>query len=160
MGAGKSLASKELAKRLKRMVVSTDALIFKKEGRSIAEIFKKSGESYFRQLEDEAVEEIAPQENLIIDCGGGVFLREKNIERLKKNGIVFYLAASPELLYKRTQNQKHRPLLNNAKNLKERINKLLEQRKPLYEKADYIVDTNNKTIEKVCDDIVKVLQND
>ncbi|MFA5087982.1 MAG: shikimate kinase [Candidatus Omnitrophota bacterium] len=159
MGAGKSLASKELARRLKREAVATDALIERKEGRSITDIFKNSGEEYFRKVECEVVEKIAKREGLIIDCGGGAFLKEENILALKETGIVFYLQASPDEIYERIKGQRHRPLLE-IEDPKGKIIELLEKRKPFYLQADYIVDTNGKTNQAVCDRIVELLSNE
>ena len=83
MGAGKSLISRHLADMLGREVVSTDDLIEEREERTINDIFERSGEAYFRELEAAVVRDIAQKENLIIDCGGGIVLNPENIERFK-----------------------------------------------------------------------------
>jgi len=101
MGAGKSLISKLLAKILNKKRVSLDDLIEEKEGRKITEIFKNSGEAYFRKIESQIIDEVIKEDNLVIDCGGGAVINPKNIEALKKDGVLIYLSASPEVIYDR-----------------------------------------------------------
>jgi shikimate kinase len=156
MASGKTLSSKELAERLGRERVSTDELIEQKEARSVREIFSKSGEPYFRQLEKDAVRELSARRNLVIDCGGGVFANADNINALKASGICFYLYASPESVYRRTKGKTDRPLLNVEDPL-EKIRKLLAERDPHYRMAHHVVDSNDDNIGKVVDDILKIL---
>ena len=156
MGAGKSVAAKELARRLKREAVSTDSVVEKKEKQPITDIFEKFGEAHFRQLEKDAVVELSAKENLIIDCGGGVFINEENIRQLKKNGVVICLSATPECLLERTQRTKIRPLLNVPDPLK-KIKELLVVREPFYRQAHHWIDTTGKTNQEVCDEIERVL---
>ena len=156
MGAGKTVAANELAKRLKRMVFSTDLLIEQKEGKSIAEIFKVNGEDYFRRQEEAVVADLSKKDNLIIDCGGGVFLNPKNRKSLKKNGLTFYLAASPEVVHQRTRNSRQRPLLNTS-DPKKVIKDLLAKREQFYKQADHTIDTDGKTNEQVCNEIEEIL---
>ena len=156
MGSGKSFSSKRLGELLKMPFVSTDALIEEKEGQPIAEIFAKKGEAYFRNLEKEIVKDVSQKENIIIDCGGGVVLDPENITNLKKNGTMIYLAAPAEFLYEKIKNATHRPLLKGPDPLG-KIKELLITRDPLYRKADVTLDTNNLTIEEICQQIRKVL---
>lgn len=159
MGCGKSLTSKRLSKFLNRKMVSTDDLVEKRERRSIQKIFKESGEDYFRKVEKEIVREISDLSGAIFDCGGGVFLDPDNVAHLKKNGIIFYLSASPKSLYDNIKNRKHRPLLDVADPLS-KIAELLEARKPYYEKADVIIDADYKTINQIAKKILEILENE
>ncbi len=156
MASGKTLSSMELAERLNRKRVSTDDLIVKREGRSIPDIFRDSGEPYFRKVEREVVNEAASLRDLVIDCGGGVAANEENLKALKKNGIIFYLYASPESVLRRTKGKTDRPLLN-VENPLDKIKQLLAQRDPHYRQADFIVDSNEDNIGKVVDDILNIL---
>src|SRR5437868_4240316 len=112
MGSGKSKVARRLAEQLKVELISTDALIEAKAGKSINEIFRLHGEAYFRNLESEIIKEVSLRQGVIIDCGGGVVLHDENLKNLKTNGNVFFLEATPEIIYKRIKNEKHRPLLN------------------------------------------------
>jgi shikimate kinase len=157
MASGKTLSSQELAKRLGRERVSTDELIESREGRPIPEIFSRSGEPYFRQVERQVVREVSERSNLVIDCGGGVAENEENFRALKSNGISFYLFATPDSIYRRIKGKTDRPLLNVADPLV-KIKELLAQRDPHYRKADFLVDSNEDNIGKVVDDILGILQ--
>ena len=156
MGAGKTGVSLYLAEVLKRRRVSTDELIETKEKRSIVQIFQDSGEEYFRRMEKEIVEELALAENLIIDCGGGIILQQENLDRLKKNGMLVYLSASPQMVYERVKNNSQRPLLNVA-DPQAKIRELLQARKFYYEQADHTIDTNHKTVEQTAKEVLLIV---
>jgi len=156
MAAGKSTVAQKLAELCKRPVISTDKLIEQREKSTIAHIFATKGEMYFRAAEARAVEVVSKKKNAIIDCGGGVVLNSKNIAALKKNGRLFYLAASVDVISKRAKNNKERPLLNVA-DQKETITSLLAKRQPLYNQANHMIDTDTKTIEQICKEIVRVM---
>ncbi len=154
MGSGKSMIARELGKRLKRDVVATDDLAEAKEGKTIHEIFKSKGEAYFRNLESEIIKEVSLRQGIIIDCGGGAVLDLKNLQNLKVNGIVFYLEATPEVIYERIKNEKHRPLLKASDPLG-CIKELYQQRLPLYNQADYTIDANDASVEGPVVEILK-----
>jgi len=148
------MIASELGKRLKVEVVATDALIEAREGQLIHEIFQSKGESYFRDLEAEIVKELSLRQGIVIDCGGGVVLRKENLQHLKSNGIVFYLQATPEVIYQRVKHESHRPLLK-APDPLGRIKELYQQRLPLYNQADHIIDANDASIEGPVVEIIK-----
>jgi len=157
MASGKTLSSRELARRMNRQRVSTDELIEEREGMAIKKIFAEKGEAYFRKLEADVVREIASQKNLVIDCGGGIAANEDNLKALQASGISFYLYATPEAVLRRTKGKTDRPLLNVEDPLGT-IKKLLAQRDPHYRQADFVVDSNDDNIGKVVDDILSILK--
>jgi len=148
------MVARELGKRLKVKVFATDDLAQAKEGQTIHEIFKSKGEAYFRDLEQSIVKELSAQKGIVIDCGGGVILRKENLPVLKANGIVFYLEATPEVIYERIKHEKHRPLLNVPDPLG-CIKEMYQQRLPLYNQADHIIDANDASIEGPVAEILK-----
>ncbi len=154
MGSGKSMVARSLAQRLKAELVAVDDLIEARAGKSVDAIFKNHGEAYFRNLESEVIQEASLRRGIIIDCGGGVILRKENLQHLKINGIVFYLQATPEVIYQRIKNEKHRPLLKVPDPLGF-IRKLYQQRLPLYNQADYTIDANDASIEGPVAEILK-----
>lgn len=156
MGSGKSTVAKCLAEFFHKELISTDALIEDKEGQSIAEIFRHYGEQYFRDREREIIKRAAIKKDVVLDCGGGVVLNPQNMDNLRRNGILIYLAASPETIYKRIKRQKNRPLLNISQP-KTRIAELINQRKSLYEQADYIIQTDAKTATEISEEIIRLL---
>ena len=156
MGTGKTTIATALAHRLKMRYVSTDEMIERKEKRTINEIFTKSGEEYFRDVEADVVREASSMENVVIDAGGGAVLREKNMENLKSHGIVICLTAGEETIMRRTAKYKHRPLLN-VDDPKRKIRDLLAERAPFYAKADHTIDTGKFTINQVVERVVEIV---
>jgi len=157
MGTGKTVVAKRLAERLKREFLELDAVIEKKEGMSIKDIFEKKGEPYFRKLEKAVVKEAAQKQGLVISAGGGAIIDEENFKTLKPNSIIICLQALPDTIIQRTKGNVCRPLLN-VPDPKKRIEELLAQRAPYYKKADHTVSTDNLTIDQVVaqiSDIVK-----
>jgi len=159
MGTGKTTIATQLAHRLKMKYVSTDNLIEKKEKRTINEIFTKSGEEYFRDVEATVIREVSGMENVVIDAGGGAVIREENIANFKSSGIVICLTADEETLMERTKKYKHRPLLN-VEDPKRKIRELLARRAPFYAKADHTIDTGKLTIRQVMERIVEIAEGD
>ena len=138
--------------------VDTDEIIVKQENRSINDIFAKDGEQKFREIEKSVVEKVSDENNLIISTGGGVVLNKENVLNLKKNGVVFYLKTSPEVIAERLKNDDTRPLLK-VDDVKEKLYKMLEIRGKLYEEADITINTNENYPEKVAELIVKEYRN-
>lgn len=155
MGSGKTTIAQMLAVKLGKTVFSTDGMIVAQEARPITDIFRDSGEPYFRRVEKEVVASVAQKTDAIVDCGGGVVLDPENISHLKKNGSVFYLAATPEVIYSRIKDQTHRPLLHTPDPLN-RIRELMDKRRAFYEQADYTIDTNDDNWPRICDEIVGI----
>lgn len=156
MGAGKSTVGRMLAGILGRKLVDTDDLIEAEAGMRISEIFEKHGEDYFRELEEKIVAKASLLEDHIIVTGGGVVLREKNIQNLRKKGVIIYLHATPEVIYNRVKNQSHRPLLQVKDPLK-KIRELLEFRAPFYANHDFKIDTSSLSVEEVVDEVLNYI---
>lgn len=158
MGAGKSTISERLSALYQMEVVEMDQLIAQREGMSIPEIFEKNGEEYFRNLETNLLIEMQDKKNVIISCGGGVAMRECNVIEMKKNGKVVLLTATPETILERVKENDDRPLLRGNKNV-EYISQLMEVRRPKYEAAaDLMVWTDHKSVDAICEEIVKKLR--
>lgn len=154
MGTGKSTVASWLSREYDMDVIEMDERIAEKEGISIPEIFKKYGETYFRDAETGVLQEIAGEKNKVISCGGGVVLRESNVALMKQNGRIIFLTATPETILERVKDSDNRPLLQNHKNLVS-IREMMEQRREKYEKAaDLIIDTDKKAIQEICLEIL------
>jgi len=157
MGAGKSSVARYLSAKLDREVVSTDAFIEEQQKKSIAQIFRDEGEPFFRKREKEAVKEIVKREGIIIDCGGGVVIDPVNIQNLKKNGVIFYISASPGFLYQKIKEKTQRPLME-TNDPEARLRQLLAEREVNYRKADHILETTGMTIEQIGGAVIKKLK--
>ena len=158
MGTGKSEVSKELSKVLGWKVIDVDTEIEKSQRIKITGIFKQFGEQGFRDLETEMIKKLSKNKNVIISTGGGAVLRQENMDALRENGVIICLTAAPETILKRTSNNNDRPLLQVEEPLK-KIRELLEFRMPYYEKADIMIDTENKTPLEIAEEIIKLVKN-
>ena len=157
MGAGKSTVAEYLSTMFAMEVVEMDQLIAEREGMSISDIFETYGEEYFRNMETNLLIEMQEKKNVIISCGGGVAMRERNVAEMKKNGRVVLLTAHPQTILDRVKDSDDRPLLNGHKNV-EYIEQLMEARREKYEAAaDIVVDTDNKTVLQICEDLIQKL---
>jgi len=154
MGTGKTSVGKVIAKKLGFEFVDVDEVIEKTTGMEISEIFSKFGESRFRDIEEEMIKLITQKRRQVIATGGGVVLRDENMNRLKKDGLIFCLRASENVIFERLKQTTNRPLLQ-VENPEERIRELLQKRMPLYEKADFCIDTEGLTLEEVAEKIIK-----
>jgi shikimate kinase len=154
MGSGKTVISEALAKKSKRKLLDTDALIEATAGMRIKRVFAMYGEAYFRKLEAAAASAAAVETDAIIATGGGIVMRPANIKALKKNGAVIYLKNSFEVSAKRLKGREDRPLFD-YKNL-EKTKELFKKRLPLYRAAaDMTIETDKKSAGKVVDEIIK-----
>ena len=126
-GSGKTTVGKVLAKRLGRKLIDTDKVIVQEQGCPISEIFEKTGESGFRDLETEVIRRISKETGCIIATGGGAVLREENVDALKSNGTVVFLDRNIHAIVPTAT----RPLSDSTDKLK----KLYHVRYPIYRKA-------------------------
>ncbi|HIX63750.1 MAG TPA: chorismate mutase [Candidatus Mediterraneibacter colneyensis] len=157
MGAGKSTISDYLSMMFDMKLVEMDQEISERQEMSIPDIFATYGEEYFRNLETELLKELQTGRNCIISCGGGVAMREQNVTEMKKNGRVVLLTASPETIYERVKDSNDRPLLKDNNNV-EYIAELMEKRREKYEAAaDIVIQTDNKTILQICEELITKL---
>ena len=152
MGTGKTVVARRLAKRLKVKYISVDEMIVEREGKPIKDIFAQRGEGRFRKVESQVVREVAGMKGVVVDAGGGVVLNEENVKRLKSTGTLVCLLARPEVILDRTKKHAHRPLLN-VPDPMAKIKELLEIRAPHYAKADYHIDTSDKSIDEVVEEV-------
>lgn len=155
MGSGKTTVGLKIAEISGRKCYDTDGVIVERYG-SIAEIFARYGEARFRALEKEIVRELTEQDQLVLSTGGGLVLKQENVELLKNNGKIVYLRARAETLCARLQGDRARPLLQSSgETLQEKVERLLAERAHVYERvADCVVDVDEKTPEKIATEIV------
>ncbi len=139
MGCGKSTVGRELQQRLGYPLVDMDSLIEQRVGKTIATLFAELGESGFRDLETQLLEELyAPEApRRIISTGGGVIVRPQNRALLRQLGYVVWLQAPVGTILDRTSRNRDRPLLH-TDDPRARIEALLTERTPWYREAAHL----------------------
>ncbi len=146
MGCGKSRIGRTLSDILQSPYVDSDEMIVEKAGMPITDIFNTHGEQHFRQLEKDVIRWIADHPGQIVSLGGGAIVDPDNWKTISDSGVTVNLSYPPEILYKRLANKTDRPLLDGTEGESrlERIRELLEERKPLYKRADFILHFNKE----------------
>lgn len=158
-GTGKSSVGKLLAERSGRTLVSTDAEVVRRAGQSIPEIVAQHGWDRFRDLESEVCRDLAGRDGLIIDTGGGVILRQENVDRLKANGILIWLTAEVPTISRRISGDTQRPSLTGTKSFIEEIEEVLRERTPKYRAAaDHTIATDDKSPVEVVEAIQAIIR--
>ena len=157
MGAGKSLISERLSRRLDDYVaVDTDVVLEYHHNQFIPDMFKEKGEEYFRDAESKILEMVYTKDKMVVALGGGAFERPENRELVKKNSYVIYLKASPETLYERVKDSTDRPLLKKGFS-KDDVADILAKREANYMQADSVVVTDGKTADEVVTEILGII---
>ena len=153
-GSGKSTVGAELAGRLGVPFIDLDVEIADADGRGVTEIFEAEGEPGFRAREAKALLAASVQDPAVIACGGGVVLEPANRITLRNTGTCVYLDVPLAVLEARVEPNAERPLIRESGDLQ----RLLEQREPLYrEFAGHVVDGSGDPGE-VADAIVEELR--
>jgi len=161
-GAGKSTVGRRLATLTEKEFVDTDDLLEERQGAGISEIVESLGWEHFRAMEKKIIEEIGSRDNLVIAAGGGVVLDPANVISLKKNGLVIWLKADRQILYKRMnldpRTKASRPTLT-GKGALEELAEIMAHREPFYEKtADIQFDTADLGVEEVVERLLPIIE--
>ena len=153
MGSGKSSVGRLFAQRCQKQFLDTDHEIENDSKLDIATIFEKYGEEEFRKKETKLLEELSGVENHIVATGGGIILKQENVDIMKKIGMIVFLDIDLKTQIKRVKYRKHRPLLKNT-DLEKRLKILKSERDPIYNTiADYIIDVSRKDKKTVVEEI-------
>ena len=148
MGSGKSSVGKILASHLKYSFIDTDYEIENQESKTINQIFKIRGESYFRLLEQKFLKKL-DKNNCVISTGGGFPIFNENMSHLLKLGTTIFLETSLKEIHYRIGLNPRRPLYSNEFSLK----KIYDERMSTYKKAHYTVTTDGKLVSELADEI-------
>ncbi len=156
MGAGKTTVGKVLAEKLGWCFKDLDQVIEQRSRKTISEIFADQGESFFRDLESQALSEVSTGAHTVVATGGGVVGREKNRHLMRNAGIVIFLDLTWAQLLERIREGQGRPLAE-GEDAVQRLACLYEQRLPLYRKADLVVDCSNQSPQDLAEGIISRL---
>ena len=156
MGCGKTSTGRCLARRLGLEFVDADCEIEWAAGMSIADIFARHGEAYFRDGERRVMARLLSEGPRVIATGGGAYVNEATRARIAASGISVWLKADLDVLWRRVRRRSHRPLLKGA-DPEGTLRALMEKRYPVYERADITVTSRDGPHDAVVDDIVDAL---
>lgn len=161
MGAGKTTIGRHLARELKRSFYDSDRVIEERTGANIPLIFDLEGEEGFRKREQAVIEELTAMDRIVLATGGGAVLREANRRHLRERGVVFYLYSDLASLLERTRKDRNRPLLNGEEPPGQVLQRLLQERDPLYRRtAHHVIDTADSSIRLVIKAIIGRLKSE
>ncbi len=139
MGAGKTAVGTALARMLAVPFLDSDEEIVRAANRSIAEIFERDGEPFFRARETEVLSRLLHGNPCILSTGGGAFLAETNRNLIAAHGVSVWLKADLDLLWQRVRHKTTRPLLRTP-TPRETLRTIYEARVPVYALADVTVE--------------------
>jgi shikimate kinase len=154
MGAGKSTIGPRVAARLGWAFRDMDAWIEERAGLSVAEIFRRHGESIFRSEEAQVATEIAAAEGLVVAAGGGAFTIPRTREALQNGAFTVWLRCSLDAILARVRLDGSRPLAPD----RETISRLYTERQPSYRLADWTVDTTEAGPDDVAQAVVEAFR--
>ena len=152
MGSGKSYWAKQLATALQYELVDLDTVIEIENNATISEIFKMYGEQFFRNQETKYLRNFDTKNNVVVATGGGTACFNNNMQWMNEQGITIWIDEPIDVLVNRLVKEKaHRPLIKNLNDaeLKYFLEQKLQQRKPFYSKAKYIISSKEDTTEKL-----------
>ncbi len=157
MGSGKTAVGTAVSRLLKVPFLDSDAEIEAAANMTIAEIFERDGEPFFRDKETQVITRLLEQRRGILSTGGGAFLTERNRRIIADKGVAVWLRADPDLLWSRVRHKSTRPLLRTA-NPRQTLRKLCVAREPSYAEADLVVDARaNYSIEDMANRVIEAL---
>lgn len=157
-GTGKTVASKLLARKLGKKLISTEEEIVKKTKLSVEKIVKRYGWARFLEIESEVIEAVSDLDECIFDTGSGAVLRNENIINLKRDGIIIFLTADSRVIARRIKKGQEK-IDFTKKNYIDKAKGILDEWQEKYKRAaDYTIDTTSLSPEEVSDLIAHYLQ--
>ena len=153
MGSGKTAIGNAVAKNLDVPFLDSDHEITQAANMSIAEIFERDGEEFFREKETQVIERLLKSAPGILSTGGGAWLRDTNQDLIRELGVSLWLRADLDLLWSRVRHKDTRPLLR-VPDPHARLSELYQERTPIYERAEIAVDAK---AEYSIDDMAKAV---
>ncbi len=157
MGAGKTAVGQALARRLGVPFVDSDSEIVKAANMSIAEIFERDGEPFFRLKERQVLRRLITGEPAILSTGGGAYLASENREIISRNGVAVWLKVDIATLWSRVRHKDTRPLLRTA-DPRATLERIASEREPVYALADLTAEADpSYSVADMAEEVTRVL---
>ncbi len=153
MGAGKTTVGRRLANQLGRAFLDSDDEIEKAAQMTIPEIFEQRGEPEFRAGEMRVIARVLKDRDIVLATGGGAFANAETRGLVKAEGVSVWIKADFDLLFARVSRRSNRPLLKTA-NPRETLQKLIDDRYPIYAEADVTVVSRDVPQDVVASDLI------
>jgi shikimate kinase len=158
MGSGKTAVGSQLARDLGVPFLDSDEAIERAANMSVAEIFARDGEAFFRARESEVISRLLSGRPAVVSTGGGAFLAPGNRALIAERGVSLWLKADLEILWNRVRHKTTRPLLRTA-DPKGTLATMLEGRTPIYQQAQVTVEAEPQmSIEHMAHKVIAALQ--
>lgn len=151
-GCGKTTLGKLLATALDRPYYDMDAMIEEHEGKTVKEIFAQQGEDHFRQVEADIAQQAANLTDAVISTGGGVILRQSNMDHLRRTGVVIFIDRDPHRIIQSIEGD-DRPLLADGA---EKLYQLAQQRRTRYLSTAHHIMENNGDSAQGLDNLLRL----
>src|SRR5450759_3555587 len=156
MGAGKSTIGRRLSARLRLPFLDADTEIEAAAGMSIPDIFETHGEPHFRDGEARVIARLLDSGPAVLATGGGAFMREETRSRIRDKAVSIWLRADADIIMKRVKRRADRPLLQTT-DPAATVGRLIEEREPVYQRADITIWSRDVPHEKIVDECIDAL---
>ena len=157
MGAGKSTIGRRLSARLRLPFLDADTEIEAAASMSIPDIFETRGEPYFRDGEARVIARLLDSGPAVLATGGGAFMRQETRDRIRDRAVSIWLKADADIIMKRVKRRADRPLLQTA-DPAATVGRLIEEREPVYRRADITIWSRDVPHEKIVDECIEALR--
>lgn len=156
MGSGKTSVGRILSSRLGLPFRDTDKMIQDILGRPVHQLFKHYGEDAFRQHETRLLQDLEVSD-CVLSTGGGTVIRDENWTELRRLGKTVFLDVAIEVLKERLKTAKKiRPLIE-APGWEDRLDQIIQDRRPMYERADIVIRLKDEGHEQVADMVLQAI---
>ena len=154
MAAGKTTVARALARRLGWEAVDVDEIIEQRERQTVADIFSRQGEAYFRAVERQALMDHVPRRHLVVATGGGTFVDGQNRAAINADGVSVWLDVPLDRLIDRVPADGRRPLAADRAGFE----RLYYQRRAAYEQAHHRLDAGRASVDALVEQLVDWLE--
>ena len=154
MAAGKTTVARALARRLDWRAVDIDELIERLERMTVAEIFSKRGEPYFRTVERAVLQDQLAPRHLVVATGGGTFVDPQNRAAINADGVSVWLDVSMDRIVARLPADGRRPLASD----RSEFERLYQSRRAVYQQAHVRLDASRASVDQLVEQLVDWLE--
>jgi shikimate kinase len=156
MGAGKTAIGRKVAEALGLPFVDSDHEIETVSRMTIPELFERYGEPEFRALEQRVIHRILETGPKVLSTGGGAFMNAQTRALIADHGVSVWLKAGIDVLFARVSKKQNRPLLK-TENPRATLEKLMNERYPVYAEAHLTVPTREERKEVIVGEVLDAL---